>query len=258
MGEGNGEGGVMQYETRIVDKERGIVQVTTTDERWYSKTNADKAIIWIPSVTWICGYYPKGIGYMKWLAAHGFDESIAIMEEAGERGTYTHKGSELLLKGGTLRFDTVVDDRPLSVDEYANVMSFAEWYNEHKPKVNKIEHTVFSPDDRYAGTIDIDCEIDGEPWIIDLKTSSQIWPSHEIQLSAYKHAHNPEARIGVVQLGYKYNKKKKWKFTEVEDQFDVFNAAYRIWQKECSNVKPLQRDYPLEITLNKEETNEAA
>ncbi|MFA5324523.1 MAG: hypothetical protein WC373_17735 [Smithella sp.] len=248
----------MQYENRVIDKEKGIVQITTSDERWYRKVK-DKTELWIPSVTWICQYYPKGIAYMKWLASHGWDEAEALKEEAGEYGTHAHKAAEMLLKGSVVRFDAVVDDRPLTTQEYAAAMSFVDWFNEYKPVVKKTELTVFSPDDRYAGTLDLYCEIEGEPWIVDFKTSAQIWPSHEIQLSAYKHAHNPEARIGVVQLGYKYNKKKKWKFTEIEDQFDLFNASYRIWQKECAGISPLQRDYPLELTLKlKEENNEAA
>jgi hypothetical protein len=254
----------MQHETRIVDKEKGIVQVTTEDERWYRKTNKDKVTIWIPSVTWITGYYPKGIAYMKWLASHGWDESQALMEEAGEKGTYTHKACEMLLSGSVVRFDTIVDDRALTTTEYANVMSFVEWFDEYKPKVRKTECTVFSPDELYAGTLDLDCEIEipkfeGE-WIIDFKTSPNIWPSHELQLSAYKHAHNPKARIGILQLGYKYNKKKKWKFTEITDQMPLFNATYKIWEKECAGISPLQRDYPLELKLKfkEEENNEAA
>ena len=228
----------MQHETRIIDAEKGIVQVTTESERWYRKTNKDNVIVWIPSVTWITGYYPKGIAYMKWLASHGWDESQALMEEAGEKGTYTHKACEMLLKGSVVRFDTIVDDRCLTTTEYANVMSFVEWFNEYNPKVRKTEFTVFSPDDRYAGTLDIDCEMvfprfEGE-WIIDLKTSSNIWPSHELQLTGYKHAHNPNARIGILQLGYKYNKKKKWKLTEITDQMPLFDATYKIWEKECA------------------------
>lgn len=249
----------MNYEQRVIDEQSGIIRVTTTDERWYKRIKDNKEI-WIPSTTWICKYYPKGIEYMKWLAAHGWDEAEAIKEEAGEYGTYAHKGCEILLKGGIVRFDTVVDDRPLTTPEYAAVMSFVEWFKEYKPVVKNVELTIFSPDDRYAGTLDLECEIDGESWIVDFKTSSNVWPSHEIQLSAYKHAHNKNARIGIVQLGYRYNKKKKWKFTEIEDQFDVFEAAYRIWQKECAGQQPLQRDYPLELTLNlnKEEHDEAA
>jgi hypothetical protein len=243
----------MRHETRIIDTDKNIIQVTTEDERWYRR-NTNDGLIWIPSVTWIAGYYPKGIAYMKWLANHGWDESQALMEEAGEKGTYTHKACEMLMAGKSIRFDTIVDDRPLTTDEYANVMSFVDWFEVFNPKVRKTEFTVFSPDNRYAGTIDLDCVIgikkfEGE-WIIDLKTSPYIWPSHELQISAYKHAHNKKARIGILQLGYKHNKYKKYKFAEITDQMPLFNATYEIWKKECAGIVPLQRDYPLELTLN--------
>lgn len=250
----------MEYETRVIDAEKGIVRVTTESERWYRKTKEDGSTVWIPSVTWITSFYPKGLSYTKWLAAHGWDESQALMEEAGERGTYSHRACEMLLNGSSIRFDTIVDDRPLTTIEYANTMSFVDWHSEFKPKVRKTEFTVFSPDDRYAGTLDIDCEIDkpkfeGE-WIIDIKTSPNIWPSHELQVSAYKRAHNKKARMGILQIGYKLNK-RKWKFTEITDQFHLFNAAYAIWKKECEGIVPLQRDYPIELKLNlKEEEDE--
>jgi hypothetical protein len=252
----------MQHETRIIDADKGIVQITTDDERWYRKGNKDGSIVWIPSVTWIASYYPKGIAYMKWLAAHGWDESEALKEEAGETGTYTHKACEMLMKGNTIGFNTIVNDRALTTQEYANVMSFVDWFQKFKPTVRQTELTIFSPDDRYAGTLDLDCTMEAEgfegEWIIDLKTSANIWPSHEIQISAYKHAHNKNARIGILQLGYKYNKNKKWKFTEITDQMPLFEATYQIWQRECAGITPLQRDYPIELTLKeKEKAHEA-
>lgn len=238
----------MQYERRVVNKEKGIVQITTEDERWYVKP-VDGKLIYVPSTTWVAGYYPKGIAYHKWLASKGWDESIALMEAAGEKGTYTHKACEMLLNGSVVRFDTIIDDRQLTTEEYANVMSFVQWYRDTKPKTVKTEFNVFAPDDTHAGTIDYLCEIKGEPWIIDFKTSSSVWPSHIIQLAAYRIALNIDCKLGILQLGYKYNKIKKYKLTEVDFKPKLWWAAYEIWQDECSNISPLQRDYPLELTL---------
>ena len=66
----------------IIDtKTKGIVQITTVDERWYLKK--DK---FVPSSTWIANYYPKGIGFNKWLASKGWDRAEALKQEAGEKG----------------------------------------------------------------------------------------------------------------------------------------------------------------------------
>lgn len=244
----------MQYDRRVVDKEKGIIQITTSDERWYSK-EINGNLVYLPSTTWVTGYYPKGIGYMKWLAAHGWDESQALMEAAGEKGSFTHKAVELLLEGKTIRVDLAIECngqiRELTPDEYLNVMSFVDWHKEFKPKVIKTEHTVFSPHNTHAGTIDFICEIGKELYILDFKTSADIWPSHEIQLTAYRIALEMDAKLAILQLGYKRNK-KKWKFTEVEFQPDLWEATYKIWQKECAGIQPLQREYPLELSLKED------
>jgi hypothetical protein len=239
----------MQFERKVIDKEKGIVQITTEDERWYSMPFEDK-VIYLPSTTWICQYYPRGIAYFKWLASKGWDEAEALKEAAGEKGTYTHKACEMLLDGSVVRFDTVVDDRQLTTEEYANVMSFVAWFNEAKPKSIKTEFTVFAPGNTHAGTIDYICEINGETWVIDFKTSASIWPSHIIQLTAYRIALDIECKLGILQLGYKYNKNKKYKLTEVPFKPDLWKAAYTIWEDECKGIVPLQRDYPLELSLN--------
>jgi hypothetical protein len=56
--------------------------------------------------------------------------------------------------------------------------------------------------------------------------------------------------LGILQVGYKRNK-NGFKFTEVEDQYPLFLATREIWKKETSGQRPLQKDYPLEISLGK-------
>jgi hypothetical protein len=69
---------------------RGIVQITTYDERWYAHEVKDPItgipfIKFVPSVTWIAESYPKGIGFYRWLADKGWDEAEAIKEAAGDK-----------------------------------------------------------------------------------------------------------------------------------------------------------------------------
>jgi hypothetical protein len=240
----------MLYERRVVDAVKGIVQITTQNERFYTKTVNDK-ITYIPSVTWICEYFPKGIAFYKWLAnAKNWDEAEALKEAGGERGKYVHDAVHLLMQGKTIGYNTLVNDRELTIEEYEGVMSFVDWYEKTKPVIEKCEFTVFAPDDRYAGTLDLLCKIKGITWIIDFKTSQDIWPSYHIQLNAYKNALGIEAaKMAVLQLGYRRNK-AHWKATEVEDNMALFNAVYVIWQKEAGTVSPRQIDYPLELSLN--------
>lgn len=247
---------------KIVDKERGIAQITTDGERWYVRETEDpktkvRSFIYLPSSSWISSFYPKGIGYMKWLADKGWDESETIKEERGKHGTKVHKAVELLLAGEELKMDAQILNpkteqmEGLTVEEYGAVISFADWYKTLKnPKLVESEFTIWNEKDGYAGTLDLVLEIDGENWLIDLKTSQSIWPSHEIQVASYAHALKitKKPRLAILQLGYKKNK-NNYKFTELEDKYALFLATKQVWANECSTIKPLQKDYPLVVSL---------
>lgn len=62
------------------------------------------------------------------------------------------------------------------------VEQYLIWKSEHEVEVHATEATVFGSD--YAGTADIFAKIDGENWLIDVKTSRGTWPEHKAQLAA--------------------------------------------------------------------------
>ena len=89
---------------RTVDEARGILQVTTVDERWYVRSITDGSTglpqyLYVPSVTWVAGHYPKGIEFYKWLASKGWDEAQAIKNAAGDKGSKVHYAITALLTG---------------------------------------------------------------------------------------------------------------------------------------------------------------
>jgi hypothetical protein len=252
----------MEKLIRTVDKAKGIVQVTTIDERWYvkpeeSKTSGIPEIVAVPSVTWIAGHYPKGIGFYKWLADKGWDESEAIKSAAGDKGSKVHKAIEHLIKGETIKINDKFENHStglmeeLSLEEYTCIMSFGAWFKETKPEIIKSEEIVWNDTEGYAGTVDIMCKIDDEYWIVDIKTSKQVWPEHMLQVSAYKHAlpNHDKIKLGILQVGYNRNK-AGFKFTEVEDKYDLFLSAKTIWKHETDGVTIKQKDYPLTVSLN--------
>lgn len=244
-----------------MDEKRGIVQVTTTDERWYVRESTDDktglpSYQYVPSVTWICGHYPKGVAFYKWLAEKGWDESQAIKNAAGGKGSKVHKAIELLLGGLTIRMDDKITNRDgveevLTVEEYDAILSFTRWYQEVKPEeIISTEVTIWNDTEGYAGTVDLIAKINGETYIIDFKTSQQVWAEYELQLSAYKHALDglEDAKLAILQVGYRRNK-NGYKFTEIDDKYDLFLAAKKIWANETSGEKPLQKDYPMSVVL---------
>ena len=149
----------------------------------------------------------------------------------------------------------------MTQQEYEAILSFTQWYKDIKPRFLNAEFVVWG--DGYAGTIDLLCKIGQETYIVDFKTSQNIWPAHELQLSAYSKAIQDnknwkyeEPKLAILQVGYQRNK-QHYKFTEIEDQYELFLAAKQIWAKETKGIAPLERDYPLSVKLTpeKEKTN---
>ena len=256
----------MEKIVKLVDKERGLVQITTVSERWYARPVEDPKTRlpiyqYVPSVTWICDFYPKGIGFFKWLAEKGWDEAQALKEAGGNRGSKVHQAITALLDGLTVLMEDKFinsDGEPedLTLEEYAAILSFASWFKGLKAESSKLEVVgrelvVWNKDDNYAGTVDLVMRVNGDTlWLIDFKTSQSIYPGHILQVSAYKHAVKDwsGARLAILQLGYRRNK-QGFKFTEVPDKFELFKSAQAIWAEETKGQSPLQRDYPVSISL---------
>jgi hypothetical protein len=265
----------MNKEIRRVDPERGILQITTTDERWYAREVFNEntglpEIQFRPSVTWIAAHYPKGKGYEIWLKRNG-DESDVIASLAADSGYKEHRAIALLNDGETVTFDTAVENADgefenLSTEEYAGVMSYVQWWEDEGHETYEIleyESTVW-PDAgacatkygmsseyfNYAGTLDLLVlrRSDGARGVIDVKRSKDIWMPHEMQVCAYKQARGADF-AAILQINYRRNKIKKYKFTEIRDCFDLFIATQKIWARETEGIKPLQRDYPLSLKL---------
>ena len=230
-----------------MNKELGIVQVTIEDERWYTKSVMNREtklpeILYVPSVTWITGHYPKGMGFYKWLADKGWDEAQALKVAAGDKGSKVHDAISMILRGEEVRIDSKILNKSTGVEEELTleecdaILSFVKWRTENKVETIAFDVTVFSEKYGYAGTIDYICKIDGKTYIVDFKTSAEVWPEYELQVSAYKKPiesaeFNVDGlydvaaiNLAILQIGYRRNK-AGYKWNEVQDQFDLFLAA---------------------------------
>src|SRR3990167_10685529 len=128
----------MKKEIIDIDKAKGIFRVTTSDERWYvlpakSPETGLPEYRFVPSVTWIAGHYPKGVAFYKWLAEKGWDESQAIKQAAGNKGSRVHKAIENLTLGEEVKISDKYTDAEgemgeLTAEEYAAILSFVDWY----------------------------------------------------------------------------------------------------------------------------------
>lgn len=216
-----------------------------------------------PSVTWIAGHYPKGIPFYKWLADRGWDEAEAIKNAAGDKGSKVHKACEDIDMG--VKIDVVnakyvnnSSGQPenLTREEVDCIISYSDFIETFRPILLANERTCFGKN--YAGTIDKIFRVNGQIWILDIKTSKNIWEEFKLQLSAYSHADIDYKKLGItddewakrklyiLQVGYKKNK-DGYKLTELEDKFFLFEVAYLLWKNENPSAKPVEAFYPLFI-----------
>jgi hypothetical protein len=260
----------MKKEIFQVDKERGICRVTTLDERFYGREGKDPVsglptIEWRPSITYIGHFYPKGKGFEQYLKKNG-DDADLILALAGERGSKVHQAIEMLNLAETVKMgDKFANNRTgepeeLTPDEYHCVRTYRDWWQAEGSALYEIlgvEEVVW-PEGKdaepggpmhFAGTLDLYVRriADNTTGVIDVKTSKDIYPGHIIQVSALAAAKKADWG-GIIQVGYTRNK-HGYKFTETPLRMDLFEAARTIWAYETEGEKPLQRDYPLELTL---------
>jgi hypothetical protein len=111
--------------------------------------------------------------------------------------------------------------------------AFHKWLDAHKVKLISSERLIFSKQYYFAGTCDLEAEIDGELVVGDFKTSSGIYNEARFQTAAYQHAIQEEtgkkfgARI-VIRFDKKTGKFETKTFKNFEVDFEGFAAALII------------------------------
>lgn len=228
-----------------------VLRVTTIDERWYKIL--DK---FYPSSTWVSSYGPMAKNLLYFYGNKGTEEAENIKRMAGARGTKVHNAIQMYVAGQEIPMDLALPNpdtgvlEELTVDEYDAIRSFHDWVLEYKPKFIASEQVVLNEEIGYAGTLDLVVEIEGQLFVVDIKTSKAVYLEHELQISSYKHALKDPAKYktAILQVGYGLNK-RGWKFNVVDDQFELFLAAFKFWRADNPDAKPFQKDYPLSVKL---------
>jgi hypothetical protein len=101
-------------------------------------------------------------------------------DQAANKGTKVHDFAEQLAAG-----------HEIEPPEYliGHVDAYMHWWEEWQPANMMTEVVVASRRHRYMGTLDIIAEIDGQRWLIDIKTNrSGPFKEVALQLAAYGHA----------------------------------------------------------------------
>lgn len=270
-------------------------QINFMDERFYTSDG----VTFYPSVTTVLGIYPKGYGFDKWLKENG-ENADEILRQAGEQGSKVHDAIDQMIKGQEVKWThTFVDTLQLqsvessarfiddcqnglqakyhkevqfyNLDEWQMVLRFVEFCEKHEPIFIANEFNIVSDEMRIGGTLDIVCDIAGERWLIDIKTSNYIHKTHELQLSVYAKMFNeknpdmPIDMVGILWLKAATRTEGKgkaiqghgWQLKEFdrhyEDSYKLFRHIRAIWDEENPSYKPKNMIYPdrLKIKLLK-------
>lgn len=147
----------------------------------------------------------------------------ATLRRAGERGTAVHAAMEALAKGQP------VDASELTQEAAGHVAAVLDWWALRNPSPILCEEIIIDPKTNVVGRFDLLCEIDGEPILLDLKTSNTLQPKHFIQVAAYirgieTSGYEPVPRRGLI---LHTTSEGEWKEVLVErNDARVFAAAW--------------------------------
>ncbi len=152
--------------------------------RFYKPDDEMQGDKWFPSVTTIIGKtLTKGKYFHKWLANQpSWQEAEDYKNEKAEKGTKVHEYCERLALGEEV---DVSDD---SKEVRKKAAGYVNFHDKEDVNVWETEFQLAHPNYMYAGTADLLAEVNDELWLIDIKTSSNIYNSHKIQLSMYQRA----------------------------------------------------------------------
>jgi len=242
---------------RILEISKDHKQITLPDSRYYQRNGN-----YYPSVTYVLGYYPKGKHFEDWLKRVGFSADY-IVKKAAEEGTQVHNMIEDYLNGEELNFLSPTGKPLYDPNVWQMFLKFTEWWETYNPTLIETEVHLFSDEYKVAGTCDLICEIDGELWIIDFKTSNQLQTTYDLQTAIYGKCYEEcfgkkADRYGVLWLKSTkrtFNKEKMtgkgWEMYESkrsqEDNLALFDAVKTLFDIENPKPSPVLTEFKTSV-----------
>ena len=232
---------------RVLEISDDHKQITLPDGRYYQRNGE-----YYPSVTYVLSHYPKGKFFEDWLKKVGYSADY-IVKRASEEGTQVHEMIEDYLNGKELSF--LEHGIPMyAPNVWQMFLRFVDFWEEYKPTLIEAEIHLFSDELKVAGTCDMVCEINGELWVIDFKTSNHLQTTYDLQTAMYAKCFEERFgkkvdRTGVLWLksskrGPKKDKiqGKGWEMYESKrtqkDNLDIYRAVRTLFDIENPNHKP--------------------
>ena len=238
---------------RILQISDDAKQIIMPDSRYYRRNGN-----YYPSITYVLSYYPKGKFFEDWLKKVGYSADY-IVKKAGDEGTQTHELIEAYLNDEELCFLKDNGYPRYSPEVWKMFLRFVEWWETYNPTLLEAEVHLFSDEIKVAGTCDLVCEIDGELWIIDFKTSNHLQTTYDLQTAIYGKCYEecygkkPD-RYGILWLKSSKRKANKDKMTgkgwemyeskrTQEENLDIFQTVKKLFDLENPNPTPFINEF---------------
>ena len=232
---------------RILEISEDAKQITLPDSRYYRRNG-----LYYPSVTYVLSYYPKGKFFEDWLKKVGYSSEY-IVRKASEEGTQVHEMIEDYLNHKELNFLSPTGSPQYNPDVWQT----------YKPTLIETEVHLFSDELKVAGTCDLVCEIDGELWVVDFKTSNNIQSTYELQTAVYTQCYKEcfgkmADRQGILWLKSKRRKPvegkmqgKGWEMVEMkrshEENLDIFLTVKKLFDLENPRHSPIFTEFRTQV-----------
>ena len=244
-----------------LDFKPDLKQINFLDRRVYKRDEG----VYYPSVTTILQYMPKNKFFDNWLKDVGHNADL-ILAKAGKEGTQVHEAAEALVRKEEVSWIDDYGNAKYSEPVWEMIIKFYDFWKTHKPELISAEEFVYSDEFKYAGTADLVVKMDGETWLLDLKTSNALHRAYDLQLAAYAKAIEEVKGIKIDRTGIIWLKantrsgsKKKgvyqgkgWQIKVVDNidyNFDLFQTIYKLYSLENTVTEPIYKKYPTTLKL---------
>ncbi|HEC66412.1 MAG TPA: hypothetical protein ENI23_14085 [bacterium] len=230
--------------------------------------------------------WPKGPWFEDYLKKNTYEKLQSVLKEATERGTRVHKVIKVLLNktenkissfnlNGTIWDDKQKKEVAIQDNDKGCILSFQDFWNDHKPILLANDVSLYNLQIGYAGTPDLIwiitqecgkaiCGCIGNTWKVtlpDLKATTGIRDSHGLQVASmvwtdnvkkylrgYKIELTGNLRLGtgVSGRGYEY---KIYNGTKTAENLDKFLLAKLTTEKIIKPFNPEKEIYQIKSSV---------
>jgi hypothetical protein len=240
-----------------------VQQITFLDKRFYYVPDSGN---YLPSVTTILDAYPKGPAFYEWLKKMG-EDADEVRDDAGNVGSNVHRLTEQYDLGEYVGILNEMGEVNLQLKEWHMFEKYVDFRTRFGAEMTHIEVQAMDEELGYAGTLDRIFKLNGEYWLMDIKTANYMHNHFWLQQAAYRALLNKKGiqidRVGILHLNSLHRTEGKkgdiqgmgWKLydkTDTSKDLELFNATHKLWLAEFGTMKPKCVSYKLAHQLPEE------